>query len=94
MKNKLRDKIKQDMIDLQNRLDKLNFWEESGYTDQPCIEHTWVLGIHATPTHSMNKLELRYGCAVCGMTMIRHFEVTSETLLDEWAEYREGGEEE
>ena len=92
--NKLRDKIKQDMIELQNRLDKLNFWEESGYADQPCIEHTWVQAMYPTPTDSIDKLELRYGCSKCGMTMIRHFEVTSETLLDEWAEYREGGEEE
>jgi len=94
MKDKLRDKIKEDMIELQNRLDKLNFWEESGYADQPCIEHTWVLGIHATPTDSMDKLELRYGCPKCGMTMIRYFDVTSETLLDEWVKYREGVEEE
>ena len=52
-KNKLRNKIKQDMIDLQNRLDKLNFWEESGYADKPCVEHEWTLVHHqalATPT--------------------------------------------
>jgi len=94
MKDKLRDKIKEDMIELQNRLDKLNLWDRSGYTDQACMEHTWVLGIHATPTFSIDKLELRYGCPKCGMTMIRHFEVQGETLLDEWVEYREGVEEE
>lgn len=93
-KETLRDKIKQDMVDLQNRLDKLNFWEESGYQSTPCIEHNWMLGKHATPMDSIDKLELRYFCPTCGMTMIRYFDVKSETLLDEWAEYREGVEEE
>ena len=97
MKNKLRDKIKQDMIDLQNRLDKLNFWEESGYTDKPCMECEWRLMNHqgmATPTVVEDEMSLKYLCRVCGLTKERIFKIDNETLFDEWAEYREGGEEE
>ena len=97
MKNNLRDKIKQDMIDLQNRLDKLNFCEESGYADKPCVEHQWTL-MHqqalATPTVADDEMELKYLCKVCGFTTKRIFKIDNDTLYDEWAEYREGGEEE
>jgi hypothetical protein len=104
MKNKLRDKIKQDMIDLQNRLDKLNFWEESGYANKPCLECEWTLMYHqamdtsrpllATPTVIDDTMSLKYLCKVCGLTKERIFKIDNETLYDEWAEYREGGEEE
>lgn len=97
MKNKLRDKIKQDMIDLQNRLDKLNFWEESGYTDQACLECDWTIILHQDKEKFnviKDKISLKYLCKVCGLTKERIFKIDNETLFDEWAEYREGGEEE
>lgn len=97
MKNKLRDKIKQDMIDLQNRIDKLNRWDESGYTDKPCLECEWTLMYHqaaATPTVVDDKMSLKYLCKVCGLSKERIFKIDNETLFDEWAEYREGVEEE
>jgi len=96
-KDTMRDKIKEDMVDLQNRLDKLNFWEESGYQSTPCLEHEWTLMHHqalATPTIADDEMELKYLCKVCGLTTKRVFKIDNETLYDEWAEYREGVEEE
>jgi len=96
-KETLRDKIKQDMLALETRLDKLNFWEESGFADKPCVEHQWTLMHHqalARPTIADDEMELKYLCTVCGLTTKRVFKIDNETLYDEWAEYREGVEEE
>ena len=96
-KDTLRDKIKQDMVDLQNRLDKLNFWEESGYQSTPCLECRWTLtyyDFNRYETKLHDKLSLKYMCKVCGLTKEMIYKIDNETLFDEWAEYREGVEEE
>jgi len=83
------DKLKEEMAELNRRIERLNQWKGSGYSE-PCQEHAWQYvemhqEINADPTTYI----LRFKCPRCGMTMEQQAVVEQETLFDEWQEYRE-----
>ena len=44
----IEDEIKQEMLALQQRMDRLAAWRETNYAE-PCVVHQWVVE-HITPS--------------------------------------------
>tara|TARA_R110002012_G_scaffold201617_2_gene370625 strand:- start:664 stop:993 length:330 start_codon:yes stop_codon:yes gene_type:complete len=95
----IEDEIKQEMLALQQRMDRLAAWRETNFAD-PCVEHQWVVE-HITPNDSPppnGKLQVRYKrynikakCYACGMEKEEEVEVMTQTLYDPWLEFRPNG---
>jgi|DEB0MinimDraft_10_1074344.scaffolds.fasta_scaffold06536_10 hypothetical protein len=87
--------IKQEMLVIQAKMERLQAWKDSGY-GQPCVEHTWQLLNNPEIILGTNPkiYILKFKCNRCGMAMQEQASVVEETLYDEWQEFREGGEEE
>lgn len=98
----IEEQIKQQMLVIQQKMERLEAWKSSGYSE-PCQEHVWVhtfIGGAIEMFQEGNSDPLtyivRFKCHRCGMTMEQQAVVGQETLFDEWLEYREieGDEEE
>ena len=87
----IEDEIKQEMIALQQRMDRLAAWRETNYAD-PCVEHQWVVE-HITPndTAPTERYNLKAKCYACGMEKEEEVQVLTQTLYDPWLEFRPSG---
>jgi len=88
----IEDEIKQEMLALQQRMDRLAAWRETNYAD-PCVEHQWVVE-HITPydyNHLGDGYTLKAKCYACGMEKEEKVDVKAQTLYDPWLEFRPNG---
>ena len=88
----IEDEIKQEMLALQQRMDRLAAWRETNYAD-PCVEHQWVVE-HITPTDAQfdcERYNIKAKCYACGMEKEEEVEVLTQTLYDPWLEFRPSG---
>ena len=87
----IEDEIKQEMIELQKRMDRLAAWRETNYAD-PCVEHQWVvehiISDDTAPTEGYN---VKAKCYACGMEKEEEADVKAQTLYDPWLEFRPNG---
>jgi len=91
----IEEQIKQQMMLIQQKMDRLAAWKQSGY-GEPCVHHHWKLEKVNYELWEDAPYDLYFACDQCGMTMTQKAEVIEETIFDEWQEYREnkGDEEE
>ena len=89
----IEEQIKQQMLLIQQKMDRLAAWKQSGY-GEPCVHHHWKLVNYELWEDA--PYTLYFACDQCGMTMTQKAKVIEETIFDEWQEYREnkGDEEE
>ena len=90
----IEDEIKQEMLALQQRMDRLAAWRDTNYAD-PCVEHEWVVE-HITPypydtAVPTERYNIKAKCYACGMEKEEVVEVMTQTLYDPWLEFRPNG---
>ena len=85
----IEDEIKQEMLALQQRMDRLKAWRETNYAD-PCVEHQWVVE-HIIPSDVSDSYAIKAKCYACGMEKEEEVDVKAQTLYDPWLEFRPNG---
>ena len=87
----IEDEIKQEMFELQKRMDRLAAWRDTNYAD-PCVEHHWVVEhITSNDTAPTERYNLKAKCYACGMEKEEEVQVLTQTLYDQWLEFRPNG---
>jgi len=83
--------IKQEMIALQQRMDRLAAWRKTNFAD-PCVVHQWRIENVVEEIMLVNALAAAYTirskCDSCGMENKEEVDVMAETLYDPWLEFR------
>ena len=85
----IEDEIKQEMIALQQRMDRLKAWRETNFAD-PCVVHQWVVE-HIIPSDVSDSYTIKAKCYTCGMEKEEEVDVKAQTLYDPWLEFRPNG---
>lgn len=85
----IEDEIKQEMIELQKRMDRLAAWRDTNYAD-PCIVHEWVVK-HIVSSDVSDAYTVKAKCYACGMEKEEEVDVKAQTLYDPWLEFRPNG---
>ena len=90
MKDKqIEDEIKQEMIALQQRMDRLAAWRKTNFAD-PCVVHQWRIE-NVVEDAVAAAYTIRSKCDSCGMENKEEVDVMAETLYDPWLEFRPSG---
>ena len=85
----IEDDITQEMIALQQRMDRLKAWRETNFAD-PCVVHQWVVE-HIIPSDVSDSYTIKAKCYACGMEKEEEVDVKAQTLYDPWLEFRPNG---
>ena len=90
-----RESLKRELIQLQARMRRYEEFKSHQYNTNICVpsEHEFTL-LQAEEMEHEAGWVLYKRCMHCGIEVIDRCPLDDETIIDNWAEFREGSEEE
>lgn len=90
-----RESLRQELNDLQARMKRFEEFKSHQYNTNICVpgKHEFVL-LQAEEMEHEAGWVLSKRCVHCGIVVIDRCPLDDETIIDNWAEFREGDEEE